>query len=52
MRKAGFILLYIAVAMISLGITLTMIDFYNDYQCSITTDVKWFIENDCVKYVR
>lgn len=27
-----------------------MIDFYNDYKCSTTTDIKWFNENNCIKY--
>lgn len=27
-----------------------MTDFYNDYKCSTTTDIKWFNENNCIKY--
>ena len=27
-----------------------MTDFYNDYKCSTTTNIKWFNENNCIKY--
>lgn len=52
LEKIAYVLIAIAVIMIILGITLTMIDFYNDYQCSTTTDIKWFIDNDCMRYVK
>lgn len=29
-----------------------MIDFKNDYDCSTTTDVDWYIEHNCMKYER
>ena len=25
-------------------------DFYKDYKCSTTTDINWFIENNCLEY--
>ena len=28
----------------------TMIDFYNDYVCSTTTNLKWFETHNCIKY--
>lgn len=37
--------------MILLGIFWQIIDFYNDYRCSITKDIDWFINNNCMKYV-
>ena len=27
-----------------------MIDFYNDYKCSTTTDIRWFLDNNCMRY--
>lgn len=27
-------------------------NFYQDYKCSTTTDVKWFTENNCMRFVR
>lgn len=30
--------------------TYTMIDFYNDYKCSTTTDIRWFLDNNCMRY--
>lgn len=29
-----------------------MIDFKNDYDCSTTTDVDWYIKHDCMRYER
>lgn len=29
-----------------------MIDFKNDYDCSTTTDVEWYIEHNCMRYER
>lgn len=52
MNKAVYILIIIAVTMIFLGLIVLMIDFHNDYLCSNTTNVKWFIENNCMRYVR
>lgn len=44
-------LIIIGIAMILTGILITLVNFYNDYQCSTTTDIKWFIENDCMRYM-
>ena len=27
-----------------------IIDFYNDYKCSTTTDIRWFLDNNCMRY--
>ncbi len=29
-----------------------MIDFKNDYDCSTTYDVDWYIEHNCMRYER
>lgn len=29
-----------------------MIDFYNDYKCTTTTDIDWFINNNCMRYYK
>lgn len=51
LRKLSIILIIIAVLMILSGITITLVNFYNDYQCNTTTDIKWFIENDCMRFM-
>ena len=35
-----------------MSILYEIVDFYNDYQCSTTTDIKWFIENNCMRYMK
>ena len=39
---------------IVLGILLLIefIDFYNDYKCSTTTDVNYYINNNCRRFER
>lgn len=32
------------------GITFEIVDFYNDYKCSTTSDIKWYYENNCMRY--
>ena len=29
-----------------------LIDFYNDYKCSTTTDIKWYNEHNCIRYCK
>ena len=29
-----------------------MIDFKNDYDCSTTTDIDWYIKHNCMRYER
>lgn len=29
-----------------------IIDFYNDYQCSTTNNIEWFINNNCMRYIK
>jgi len=44
-------LIIVSIVMILTGILLTLVNFYNDYQCSTTTDIKWYIENDCMRFM-
>lgn len=43
------LLIFFVVLMLIL-FTYTMIDFYNDYKCSTTTDIRWFLDNNCMRY--
>lgn len=52
MRKVGFILLYIAVAMISFGIGWILVEEYTKEICNNTTSIEWYIKNDCMKYYK
>ena len=27
-------------------------DFRKDYVCSTTTDIKWYIDHNCIKYIK
>ena len=45
------IILIIGIIMILLGIFWQIIYFYNDYKCSTTKDIGWFMNNNCMKYV-
>ena len=48
-----FITLFILMVIIS-GILflIELIDFYNDYKCSTTTDVNYYIDNNCRRFER
>ena len=56
MRKVGFILLYIAVAMIGFGIGWNLgshlKDSYMKEICNNATNLEWYIKNDCMKYYK
>lgn len=56
MRKIGFVLLYIAVAMIAFGIGWMIgIPIKNALikeVCNNTTNIEWYINNNCMKYYR
>ena len=51
MKKNNIILITIGIIMILLGIFWQIIDFYNDYKCSTSQDINWFMENNCIRYV-
>lgn len=50
MKKVNIILI-IEIIMILLGIFWQIIDFYNNYKCSTTKNIDWFMNNNCMKYV-
>lgn len=54
MKKLGFILMYTGVGMIVFGIGwmigLSIKDLYMKEICNNTTNVEWYINNDCMKY--
>ena len=47
-----FVCIVIGILLILIGFIFGIIDFHKDYQCSTTTDPKWFIEHDCMRYVK
>ena len=49
--KIVIVLAIIGTLMIVSGVIYEIFDFYNDYQCSTTTDINWFMENNCMRYV-
>lgn len=51
MKKLSYVLAIIGALMIVSGVIYEMIDFYNDYQCSTSQDINWFMENNCMRYV-
>ena len=51
MKKLSYVLAIIGAVMIIAGIIYKIVDFYNDYQCSTSQDINWFMENNCIKYV-
>lgn len=46
---ALFILMVIILGILFL---IEIIDFYNDYKCSTTTDVSYYIDNNCRRFER
>ena len=49
--KIAIVLAIIGALMIVSWVIYEMVDFYNDYKCSTTKDINWFIENNCMRYV-
>ena len=52
MSNGKFLALVLAIIGVLMIIAGVLVDFYLDYQCSTTTDVKWFTENNCMRYIR
>ena len=48
--KIAIVLAIIGALMIVSGVIYEMVDFYNDYKCSTSQDINWFMENNCIKY--
>lgn len=49
--KVAIALAVIGILMIVSEIIYGIVDFYNDYKCSTTEDINWFMENNCMRYV-
>ena len=52
MNKKVQVLIIIGSLMIIAGIIILIVDFYNDYKCSTTTDISWFIDNKCDRFLK
>lgn len=50
--KVLFILISLAIILIITGVTLMLIEFSKYYQCTNTTNISWFLDNDCVRYIK
>ena len=51
-NKIVKILVITGSGIIILGVVVMFIqDFYNDYKCSTSQDINWFMENNCMRYV-
>lgn len=44
------VLLDVFIIMLIIG-AFVLCDFYMDYKCSTTTDIRWFAEHNCLKYM-
>lgn len=51
MKKNNIILIIVGIIIIIIAIVYQIIDFYNDYKCSTSQDINWFMENNCMRYV-
>lgn len=51
LNKTAIVLILISILMILIGISYSLYDFYNDYKCSTTKDINWFMKNNCMRYV-
>lgn len=49
--KVLLVLLSVSLLIYVIWIVYILVDFYNDWKCSTTTDINWFIENNCQKYM-
>ena len=46
----SFVLAVIGVGLLILGVIFLLLDFYNDYKCSTSTDINYYNEHNCIKY--
>ena len=51
-ERLVFILAAIGFFMIIIGIIFSLIDFHNDYECSVTTDYKYWKSHNCIRYCK
>jgi len=50
--ESVLIILICSLCLFILGFIALMIDFYNDYQCSTTNDIKYWKTHNCIKYCK
>lgn len=46
-------IIYVSIAMILILfviIAYTMVEFYNDYRCSTTSSIEWYINHNCSRF--
>lgn len=55
LEKIGDITLIILLSIIGIFMCImiaVLIDFYNDYQCSTTTDLEYWESHNCIRYCK
>ena len=45
------ILLYIILVLMLIGV-IALLNFYDDYKCSITTDPQYWKDHNCIRYCK
>ena len=50
--KVLFVLIMLVIILIVAGVILMIIEFSKYYQCNNTTDISWFLKNDCMRYIK
>lgn len=50
-QKWILIILFFIFILLSIIIIYELIDFYNDYVCSTTTNINWYNTHNCIKYL-
>lgn len=50
--KILYVILICLLGVLFIGFVLLLVDFANDYRCSTTTDIRWFIDNNCMRYIK
>ena len=51
MEDKILILLSMIIVIFAFILLWILIDFYNDYQCSTTQDIKWYVDNNFIRYI-
>ena len=50
-QKWILIILFFIFILLSIIFIYELIDFYNDYVCSTTTNINWYNTHNCIKYL-
>lgn len=51
-EKTVFVITLLGTLLIILGIIFSIVDFYNDYECSVATDYKYWKSHNCMRYCK